>query len=98
MARGGYARLAGGSAGKETGIERRDTTLYPMFVDVAERRCVVVGGGGVAARKARGLLESGARVLVVSPEVRPEIEASGVFESADRVTQLPLIECSVPSS
>ncbi|CAA9482334.1 MAG: Precorrin-2 oxidase @ Sirohydrochlorin ferrochelatase activity of CysG [uncultured Rubrobacteraceae bacterium] len=42
-------------------------------MDVFEKRCVVVGGGGVAARKARGLLESGARVVVISPEVRPEI-------------------------
>ncbi|MDQ3377593.1 MAG: bifunctional precorrin-2 dehydrogenase/sirohydrochlorin ferrochelatase [Actinomycetota bacterium] len=43
-------------------------------MDVSGRRCVVVGGGGVASRKARGLLESGARVVVVSPEVTPEIE------------------------
>lgn len=42
-------------------------------MDVSENRCVVVGGGGVAARKARGLLESGAKVVVISPEVRPEI-------------------------
>jgi len=42
-------------------------------MDVFEKRCVVVGGGEVAARKARGLLESGARVVVISPEVRPEI-------------------------
>jgi precorrin-2 dehydrogenase / sirohydrochlorin ferrochelatase len=42
-------------------------------MDVSGRRCVVVGGGGVAARKARGLLGSGARVVVISPEVRPEI-------------------------
>ena len=34
---------------------------------------MVVGGGGVAARKTRGLLESGARAVVISPEVRPEI-------------------------
>ena len=42
-------------------------------MDVSGKRCVVVGGGGVAARKARGLLESGANVVVISPEVRPEI-------------------------
>ena len=34
---------------------------------------MVVGGGGVAARKARGLLESAARVVVISPDVRFEI-------------------------
>ena len=42
-------------------------------MDVSGKRCVVIGGGGVAARKSRGLLESGAKVVVISPEVRPEI-------------------------
>ena len=43
-------------------------------MDVSGRRCVVVGGGGVAARKARGLLGSGARVVVISPA-----DLSGAF-------------------
>lgn len=42
-------------------------------MDVSGKRCVVVGGGGVAARKARGLLASGAHVVVISPEYKPEI-------------------------
>ena len=41
---------------------------YPLMLDVSSRLVVIVGGGGVAARKARGLLEAGAtRVRVVSP-------------------------------
>jgi precorrin-2 dehydrogenase / sirohydrochlorin ferrochelatase len=59
--------------GQETRIGLDNAVLYPLFMDVARRRCVVVGGGGVASRKARGLLESGARVTVVSPEISPEI-------------------------
>ncbi len=47
-------------------------------MDVSGRRCVVVGGGGVASRKARGLLASGACVTVVSPVVSPEIESMDV--------------------
>jgi precorrin-2 dehydrogenase/sirohydrochlorin ferrochelatase len=39
---------------------------------------VVVGGGEVASRKARRLLQSGAEVVVISPEVSPEISASKV--------------------
>ncbi len=78
MAHAGYARLAGGLGGQETRIEDENAVLYPMFVSVAGRRCVVVGGGGVAARKARGLLEHGAEVVVVSPEVRPELENADV--------------------
>jgi len=39
----------------------------PIFLDVTGRRCVVVGGGEVAARKVRSLVEAGAEVTVVSP-------------------------------
>jgi siroheme synthase-like protein len=63
---------------QETRIGSENAVLYPLFMDVSGSRCVVVGGGGVASRKARGLLESGARVVVVSPEVEPEIEAMDV--------------------
>ena len=63
---------------QETRIGSENAVLYPLFMDVSGSRCVVVGGGGVASRKARGLLESGARVVVVSPEVVPEIEGMDV--------------------
>lgn len=46
---------------------------YPVFLDLAERPVLVVGGGGVAARKMPALLASGAAVTVVSPELRPEL-------------------------
>jgi precorrin-2 dehydrogenase / sirohydrochlorin ferrochelatase len=39
----------------------------PIFLDVAGRRCLVIGGGEVAARKVASLLEAGAEVVVVSP-------------------------------
>jgi len=40
---------------------------YPVFVNVRDRLCVVVGGGPVGRRKAEGLLAAGARVRLVSP-------------------------------
>jgi siroheme synthase-like protein len=40
---------------------------YPAFLNLQHRRCVVVGGGTVAARKTRSLLDAGAVVTVVSP-------------------------------
>ncbi|MDB5108580.1 MAG: siroheme synthase [Candidatus Binatus sp.] len=41
----------------------------PIFLDLSGRRCVVVGGGEVSARKVEALLEAGAEVVVVSPHM-----------------------------
>jgi len=49
-------------------------TFYPVSLDVTGRRCLVVGGGPVAARKAQGLVACGARVTVVAPDLAPEME------------------------
>jgi len=46
---------------------------YPMLVDLAGRRCLVVGGGPVAERKVRALLDAGAEVVVVSPTLTPDL-------------------------
>ena len=46
---------------------------FPVFLNVSGKRCVVVGGGPVALRKARVLLESGANVEVISPELCSEL-------------------------
>ncbi len=56
---------------------------YPISLDLRERACVVVGGGAVAEQKVLGLLEAGARVLVVSPVLSWRLEdlaAQGVIE------------------
>jgi precorrin-2 dehydrogenase/sirohydrochlorin ferrochelatase len=45
-----------------------DMRYYPLFMDLAGRECLVVGAGAVAARKARSLLECGARVTVVGEQ------------------------------
>jgi siroheme synthase-like protein len=41
---------------------------FPVCFRVAGERCLVVGGGAVAGRKARALLRAGARVTAVSPD------------------------------
>ena len=56
-------------------IEGENVVLYPIFLDLSDRRCVVVGGGEVANRKARKLLQARARVAVVSPEIEAELES-----------------------
>jgi len=46
---------------------------YPVNLRLNGVPCLVVGGGDVAARKARGLLECGAHVTVVSPTIVDEL-------------------------
>ena len=50
-------------------------SYYPVSLDVSGRPCLVVGGGAVAARKAAGLLECGARVTVIAPSTGTALEA-----------------------
>lgn len=47
--------------------------LFGMFLELAGRRCLVVGGGAVGTRKVQALLEAGGNVTVVSPEVTSEL-------------------------
>lgn len=42
---------------------------YPVMLHLRDKQVVVVGGGRVAARKARRLAQAGARVLLISPEI-----------------------------
>ena len=63
---------------------------YPAFLDLRRRRAVVIGGGAVAAQKVRGLLEAGARVTVVSPDLSGELEvltSRGAIEAVRRSYQ-----------
>ncbi len=43
--------------------------FYPIFLNVSGKRAVVVGGGPVAVRKAKGLIEAGAQVIVIAPDL-----------------------------
>jgi siroheme synthase-like protein len=42
---------------------------YPIFLEMKDRRCVVIGGGAVAERKVEGLVAVGANVTVISPAI-----------------------------
>lgn len=44
------------------------TDLFPMFLKLAGKQCLVVGAGNVGDPKIGGLLETGARIRVVSPD------------------------------
>ena len=43
---------------------------YPIFLNLEGRSCLIVGGGKVALVKARKMIDCGASVRVVSPEIR----------------------------
>ncbi len=61
---------------------------YPVFLQIKARLCLVVGGGHVAERKVKGLLECGAKVVVVSPELTTclrELYDEGVISWQARV-------------
>jgi precorrin-2 dehydrogenase/sirohydrochlorin ferrochelatase len=47
---------------------------YPVYLDITNKRCIVVGGGDVAERKAERLLDFGARVTVVGKTLTPLLE------------------------
>jgi|PlaIllAssembly_1097288.scaffolds.fasta_scaffold42159_2 precorrin-2 dehydrogenase/sirohydrochlorin ferrochelatase len=47
---------------------------FPVFLDLKNRKCVVVGGGRVAERKIQNLRKAGAAVTVVSPRLTPALE------------------------
>lgn len=57
----------------------------PIFLDVKGKKCLVVGGGDVAFRKTEFLLNAGASVTIVSPEIAPELaKLAGITHIAER--------------
>lgn len=42
---------------------------YPIFLDLKGKKCVVIGGGNVALRKVKSLVEAQANVVVISPKI-----------------------------
>ncbi len=49
--------------------------LFPMFLKLSARPCLVVGAGTIAESKIASLLEAGGRVRVVAPEAIPQVRS-----------------------
>ena len=47
---------------------------FPFFIDIADRKILIAGGGNVALRKAQKLLQYGADITVTAPEICAELE------------------------
>lgn len=56
---------------------------FPVFLNIKNKLCLVVGGGEVATRKISVLLDAGARVRVVAPQIAPSL------------LRMPLLDCIV---
>lgn len=47
----------------------KNKVYYPVYLDLTEKRCVIVGGGPVAERKCTSLIKTGAWITVIAPEI-----------------------------
>jgi len=57
--------------------------LYPISVNLKEKRCLVIGGGAIAERRVLGLVEQCARITLVAPDATPKLQemtASGALD------------------
>lgn len=59
---------------------------FPIFLKLKQRRCVVIGGGEVAARKVAMLLKASAAVEVIAPELCPALFE---LQATDRIRYIP---------
>ena len=60
---------------------------YPIYLDIKDRDCLVVGGGSVGTRKVKRLLECGAKVTVISVDATEKLKKlsdSGVIQLKER--------------
>lgn len=80
LAAGGRAEPAGAGAILPPARGRRgreNAPRFPLFVDLTNSKIALVGGGRVAARRAKALAPFGCSLTVIAPDISPEIEALG---------------------
>ncbi len=64
--------------------------LYPLMINMEGRKAIVIGGGAVALRKVRDLLDCGAFVTVIAPDIHPAIsELAGSRGGRISIVQRP---------
>ena len=61
--------------GRETGSATTAAALFPAFLKLAGRKCLVVGAGQIGESKIEGLLPTGALITVVAPRATAKVQA-----------------------
>jgi precorrin-2 dehydrogenase / sirohydrochlorin ferrochelatase len=62
-------------------------TQYPVFLDLRDRPCFVIGGCSTAEEKVKALVAAGARVTVISPDLSPGIAGLAVEAKVDSIAR-----------
>jgi precorrin-2 dehydrogenase/sirohydrochlorin ferrochelatase len=81
-----------------------DKRYYMTCLDLEGRGCLVVGGGQVGLEKAKGLLDCGATVTVVAPQIEPDLQVLPVrwrrkrYQEADLDGQFLVVAATSNSS
>lgn len=55
----------------------RGKPFFPMFVDLSDKNILVVGGGNLATRRVKTLLQFTRNITVVAPKMTPELQELG---------------------
>lgn len=50
------------------------TYYVPVMLNLFQRRCIIVGGGIVGERKVASMLDAGADIVVISPQITPTLQ------------------------
>ena len=54
-------------------MEKSPPLYFPLFVDLSEKRILVIGGGKIAQRRIETLLDFAADICVVAPEITDKL-------------------------
>ena len=63
---------------RPTYYPRMRPAYYPAMLDLADRDALLVGGGEIAAQKARPLLDAGVRLRIVAPALTAALQAQNI--------------------
>lgn len=55
---------------------REQSGYFPLFINIKDRKAVVIGGGKIASRRIRTLLQFGCDITVIAPKLNEELQAA----------------------